>query len=90
MVIRCWIRDSLNWPCSPTSLQNFVARVCWTIWKIRNNPVFSNKMAKSTKHNAYYKAFGFVYRMEDLSEDGGMIHHLEKMLEDLKTGLTKW
>ena len=74
----CWVRDSLGWASSPTSISSFqenslscagdgksmlmwwvMAAVGWSLWKTRNDLVFSNIVIKSPKQVAY-KTLGFL------------------------------
>ena len=64
-----------------------MAAVGWSLWKIRNDLVFSNIVIKSPKQVAY-KALGFLKKWSILARKEGA--QKEAWLEKLKEGMSRW
>jgi hypothetical protein len=80
-----WVRDSLGWLRSPSSISSYrdmlfnsgrgdknmlwwiIAAVGWSLWKTRNDLVFSNIVIKSPKQVAH-KALGFLKQSSMLAK----------------------
>lgn len=81
----CVVRDALGLTNSPTNIRDclrlkpgknvqgvwvmFFASVCWVIWLVRNDWVFSNILVKSPLQVAY-KAMSFVQRWCIMLKEG--------------------
>lgn len=65
-----------------------VAAVGWALWKSRNDLVFSNTIAKSTKQFAY-RAYGFLKQWLKLTKEEAR-GKMEMTLLKMEEGLLAW
>jgi len=64
-----------------------IAAVGWSLWKTRNDLVFSNIVINSPKQVAY-KALGFLKQWRMLVKEDGA--QKEAWVEKLKEGMARW